>query len=139
MTLELIPHLHKATHQVGLFVGRHKTNLAVSQAEAHILAHLSPLTSCTIGELHASFGHKRSTLSSILNRLEERALIARKINPDDKRSFIIELTRKGKTAAKKVHASLRALEKAVAGAVSKAEVAGFLAVVAALCDAADDA
>jgi len=34
-----------------------------------------------IGTLHREFGHERSTLTSILDRLERRKLIRRELNP----------------------------------------------------------
>ena len=38
MALRLIAHLHKATHQVGLYIHRELSEIAVSQAEAHVLS-----------------------------------------------------------------------------------------------------
>ena len=99
MALRLIAHLHKATHQVGLYVHRELGELAISQAEAHVLSYLSARGPCSIADVHHSFGHRRSTLTSILNRLEDRGLITREIHPDDRRSVLLRLTRDGKPVA----------------------------------------
>ena len=136
MSLELIPFLHKATHQVGLYIDRHRDTLGVSQAEAHVLAHLSQVGSCSIGELHRSFGHKRSTLTSIINRLEDRDLLAREIHPKDRRSFALQLTRTGKPLANKVRKALERLEAAALESLGKADVSRFRAVVEAIEQAA---
>ena len=138
MTLRLIPHLHKATHQVGLVISREKDRLSVSQGEAHILAHLSGIGACSIAVLHDSFGHKRSTLTSILNRLEERRLIVREIHPDDRRSFALHLTRAGKPLANKVRKTLEKLEAAVFASLRKADSKGFRATVEAIEKAASE-
>ena len=37
----LVAHLHKATHQVGLYIHGELGELGISQAEAHVLSHLS--------------------------------------------------------------------------------------------------
>ena len=87
MALRLIAHLHKATHQVGLYIHRELSELGISQAEAHVLSHLSMRGPCSIADVHHSFGHRRSTLTSILNRLEDQGLIAREVHPDDRRSL----------------------------------------------------
>src|SRR5262252_3107859 len=75
--LKLIPALHHATHSVSVFLDRHSA-LGVTQAEAHILTHLWAEGESTVGQLHGAFGHRRSTLTSILDRLADRGLISRK-------------------------------------------------------------
>jgi DNA-binding MarR family transcriptional regulator len=85
-----------------------------------------------VAELHHGLAHKRSTLTSILDRLEERKLITRKVGQADRRTFIVSLTARGRKLAKRVQAHLAALEKVVSGRVSRSQVAGFDAVVEAL-------
>ena len=125
--LRLIAHLHKATHQVGLFVHRELGDLAISQAEAHVLSHLSARGPGSIADLHHSFGHRRSTLTSILNRLEDRGLITREIHPDDRRSVLLRLTRDGKPLATSARRTLERLETAALSRVSEQQVASFVA------------
>ena len=48
------------------------------------------------GRCTAAFGHKRSTLTSILDRLEERRLIARTSDERDRRTFVVSLTKSGR-------------------------------------------
>ena len=43
MPLRLIPSIHRATHQIGLYLDRFD-DLGVTQAEAHILAQLRTVT-----------------------------------------------------------------------------------------------
>lgn len=133
--LTLIPPVHRATHRIGLYLQRRR-GLGVSQAEAHVLAHLCDLGPCSIGALHEAFAHRRSTLTSILDRLEQRGFVRRQLRADDRRSFRVTLTPKGSTRARRVRAVLGALETLVARRVNASELAGFAVVVTALADAA---
>ena len=136
MALRLIAHLHKATHQVGLYIHRELSGIAVSQAEAHVLSFLSERGPCSIADVHHSFGHRRSTLTSILNRLEDRRLIAREIHPDDRRSYLLRLTREGRPPASEARRTLERLEAAALAGVSQQQVAAFIAVIEAIQAAA---
>jgi len=138
MALRLIAHLHKATHQVGLYVHRELAELGISQAEAHVLSHLSMRGSCSIAEVHHSFGHRRSTLTSILDRLEDRGLIDREIHPDDRRSVLLRLTRDGKPLAASARRTLERLEAAALSGLSEQQVASFVAVIEAIQAAAEE-
>src|SRR5215468_2596921 len=120
--LALVPGLQRATHRVGLFV--QAGGLGVSQGEAHVLAELAAAGQASVAALHAAFAHRRSTLTSILDRLERRGLLRRALHPEDRRSFLIVLTPRGRSLARRVHAALAALEAAVLRRVRPAELAG---------------
>jgi DNA-binding MarR family transcriptional regulator len=133
MTLRLIPRLHRATHQVGVFLDRMRDEFPVTQAEAHVLSFLCERGGrASIADLHRSFGHKRSTLTSIVNRLEERGLVERAIHPDDRRSFMLTLTREGSRLARGVMAALQRLEVRATKKLDRAQLAAFEAVIAAI-------
>ena len=132
MTFALIPNIHRATHAIALALAS-DPKLDVTQAEAHVLAHLHETGEARISELHARFGHRRSTLTSVLDRLEQRGLVQRRNDPDDRRSFIVAPTRAGRTTAAAVHRTLSAIEEEALGALSAAQrerVAGALDAVA---------
>jgi DNA-binding MarR family transcriptional regulator len=128
MALRLIPHIHRATHRIALHVARLDPP-AVNQAEAHVLAHLDASGGCTVGEVHRAFGHKRSTLTSILDRLEERDWIVRESDTTDRRTFQIALTRSGRVAARRVVHHLEALERNALRTVSASELQVVLRVL----------
>lgn len=129
--LKLIPTLHHATHSVSVFLDRQPA-LGVTQAEAHILTHLWAEGESTVGQLHAAFGHRRSTLTSILDRLAERGLISRKSSEADRRTFIIELTAQGSKTAREAYKVLRELEASVLRNTPRSSVEGFIAVAQAI-------
>jgi len=119
-----IPALHRATHAVGLYIASLR-DAGVTQAEAHVLAFLHERGSSTIGTLHDAFGHRRSTLTSVLDRLEKRRLLSRTSDADDRRAVMLKLTKSGETLGARVHEALYSLEQRVFGKNSGADAATF--------------
>jgi len=104
----------------------------LTQGEAHILALLAHSTPAKISDLHRGLAHKRSTLTSILDRLANRGLITREVGKTDRRTFLIMPTAKGRKLAQRVSRHLSDLERGVVRRVSAADIKGFRNVVAAL-------
>jgi DNA-binding MarR family transcriptional regulator len=139
MPLRLVPPIHRATHRIGLYLADLRDDLrdvALSQGEAHILALLATSGPSTIAELHRGLAHKRSTLTSILDRLAERGFVTRAVGATDRRTFVITPTRKGRRVARRIHGHLTDLERAAAARVSADDIRGFMRVVAAVEDEA---
>jgi|SRR5580698_9281969 DNA-binding MarR family transcriptional regulator len=134
MALLLIPQVHRTTHQIGLYIER--SGLGLNQGEAHILAHLAGAGDCTVGELHKAFAHKRSTLTSFLDRLAERRLIRREVRSEDRRSFVVSLTAAGKVVGRKIHRHLEKLEKAALHGAKPSKTRAFMELIGAVEEAA---
>jgi DNA-binding MarR family transcriptional regulator len=130
-----VPPIHRATHRIGLYLASLRED-GLSQGEAHILALLASSGPSTIAELHRGLAHKRSTLTSILDRLTDRGLITRAVGAEDRRTFLITPTARGRRAAARVHSHLADLERAVARRITSDDVRGFKNVVAAVEDEA---
>jgi DNA-binding MarR family transcriptional regulator len=135
MSLRLVPPIHRATHRIGLYLADLRDD-GLSQGEAHILALLATSGPSTIAGLHRGLAHKRSTLTSILDRLAARGFVTRDVGASDRRTFVITPTAKCATVARRVHRHLAELEEAVARRVTADDVKGFLKVVAAAEDEA---
>ena len=135
MSLRLVPAIHRATHRIGLFLADLRDD-SLSQGESHILASLATSGPATIAELHRGLAHKRSTLTSILDRLSERGYVTRDVGVADRRTFVITPTVKGLQIAKRVHRHLSDLEDAVAKRVTADDLKGFMKVVSAVEDEA---
>jgi DNA-binding MarR family transcriptional regulator len=133
--LRLVPQIHRATHRIGLYLASLDAH-GLSQGEAHILALLAVSGPSTVSDLHAGLAHKRSTLTSILDRLADRGLITRTVGVRDRRTFVVAPTANGRRVARLVHGRLVALERAVQGRVSPDDVRTFAKVAAALEDEA---
>jgi len=131
MPLRLVPPIHRATHRIGLSLAGLRDD-GLSQGEAHILALLAEQSPSTIAELHQGLAHKRSTLTSILDRLVARGLVTRTVGEDDRRTFVITLTSAGRTAARVVLRHLSTIEVAVARRVTPGELKAFLKVITAV-------
>jgi len=123
MTPSLVPALHRAVHAIALSLDRTLGDL--TQAEAHVLAHLAESGPSTVGQLHRAFGHRRSTLTSVLDRLEGRGHVRRELNPADRRTFTIVPTVSGKKAGRRARAALAQIESAALAETSDAELAAF--------------
>jgi DNA-binding MarR family transcriptional regulator len=126
-----VPPLHRATHRIGLYLANLRED-APSQGEAHILALLASSGPSTVAELHRGLAHKRSTLTSILDRLVDRGFVTREVGADDRRTFLVTPTARGRRAAARVHRHLADLERAVARRITSDEVRAFKKVVAAV-------
>src|SRR5947207_2487327 len=131
MALGLVPPIHRATHRIGLYLAA-LPEPALSQGEAHILALLASSGPSTIGALHEGLAHKRSTLTSILDRLADRRFVTRAVGQSDRRTFVVTLTPTGRAVARRVQRRLIDLERAVAARVSAADLRGFRTVIAAV-------
>jgi DNA-binding MarR family transcriptional regulator len=131
MSLRLVPPIHRATHRIGLYLADLRDD-GLSQGEAHILALLATAGPSRIASLHRGLAHNRSTLTSILDRLEARGLVTRAVGADDRRTFVITPTPKGQQIAKRVHRHLANLEEAIGRRVTGDDVKSFLKVVSAV-------
>jgi DNA-binding MarR family transcriptional regulator len=135
MPLHLVHPVHRATHRIGLYLDALREP-GLTQGEAHILALLAHRSPAKVADLHRGLAHKRSTLTSILDRLANRGLITRQVGKTDRRTFLIGLTAKGRKLARRVSRHLSDLERSVVRRVKAADIKGFNNVVAALEDEA---
>jgi DNA-binding MarR family transcriptional regulator len=131
MPLRLVHPVHRATHRIGLYLDDLRER-GLTQGEAHILALLAHSGRANVADLHRGLAHKRSTLTSILDRLARRGLITRAVGETDRRTFVVRLTAKGRRLAQRVQRHLSALERAVVRRVSATHIKGFNKVVATL-------
>jgi len=131
MPLHFVHPVHRATHRIGLYLDDLRER-GLTQGEAYILALLAHSAPAKVADLHHGLAHKRSTLTSILDRLAKRGLITREVGKTDRRTFLINTTAKGRRLARRVSRHLSGLERAVVRRVSAADIKGFKNVVAAL-------
>lgn len=128
-SLRLAPALEHATHALGLWVERAFGNVGLTQAEAHVLAYLAKHPDAAINDLHVSFGHKRSTLTSILDRLEARGWVRRVPHPSSRRLVAVELTEAGRAIGERASGALHAIEERVRAKMGDMAIDDFLAVI----------
>ena len=135
MSLRFVHPVHRATHRIGLYLDD-LGETGLTQGEAHILAMLADSPPVKVADLHRGLAHKRSTLTSILDRLEHRGFITGEVGKTDRRTFLVMLTAKGRNLAGRVSRHLLDLEREVVRRVSFADIKGFKNVVSVLEDEA---
>jgi DNA-binding MarR family transcriptional regulator len=125
----LIAALEATTHRVLERLALELGDLGLSHAEVNSLAQLEPGAVRTVAELQAATGQRASTLTGVLDRLERRGLVERRLNPRDRRSFTVTLTDAGVEAAKRVGQTFHDMEERVLRAVSQRSANGFFDVL----------
>jgi len=132
--LRFLSPLHRATRQIALHLKKPCGRAGVSGAEGHLVTYLRSYGPCRVGTLARVFGHQPSTLTSLLDRLESRALIRREVDAEDRRSFKVSLTAAGGRAADQLRQALERLEAEISARLKPAELAGFQAVMSAIAE-----
>jgi DNA-binding MarR family transcriptional regulator len=128
----VIVELEAAVHRVLDHLAAELSDLGLRHAEVNVLAQLRPGAPRAVGELAAATGQRPSTLTGVLDRLERRRLVRRRVNPADRRSFTIELTAAGTRAAARVHAAFAGLDERVLADLPPSAADGFHHVLDAL-------
>jgi DNA-binding MarR family transcriptional regulator len=73
-------------------------------------------------------------MTGVLDRLERRGLVERALNPEDRRSFTIVLTKPGVTVGKRIRKTFAALDGMVEQGVSRRALDGYFEVLARLAE-----
>jgi MarR family transcriptional regulator, organic hydroperoxide resistance regulator len=132
--VDLILALHRTTHATLQALARDLADLDLNNSETNVLAVLADGHPRPVGVLAAETATRPSTLTSVLDRLVVRGLVVRVVDPEDRRSFVAELTDTGRETAAAVDAAVRRLERAALALVGERELAGFQAVLEALME-----
>ncbi|MCP3915955.1 MAG: MarR family transcriptional regulator [bacterium] len=103
-----------------------------SPTEGHLLSYLRSYAPCPVGALTRVFGIKGATLTGVLDRLEAQGLLERRIDPEDRRSFLVHLSDAGRSTADGLNRMTRSFERAVLRRIGDRDLKGFQAVVAAI-------
>jgi DNA-binding MarR family transcriptional regulator len=106
----------------------------VEPAEGHLLSYVTLYGPCPVSELTRVFGTRPSTLTGMLDRLEERGLLLREPNPRDRRSLLVGVTDPGAVIATELRAKLEAFEEELRSRVCERDLKGFDAVIRAIAD-----
>jgi MarR family transcriptional regulator, organic hydroperoxide resistance regulator len=121
----IVAALEAAVHRVLDHLAAELADLGLRQAEINVLAQLEPGRPRPVGELVVATGQRPSTLTGILDRLERKRLVRRRVNAADRRSFTIELTAAGQVVAARVHEAFVALDARVRDDLPLAATDGF--------------
>lgn len=124
--------LQKTTHHTLHALGAALADLNLSAAEINALANLGGGGTVNVRQLSDRTGTRSSTLTGLLDRLENRGYLTRELDPADRRSFRLPLTEAGQAVAGRVLAAVAELERQALARLSAAQIAGYHAVITAL-------
>ena len=127
--------LQRATHRTLHALSSALADLNLSAAEINALANLGDGGTLNVRQLSERTGTRASTLTGLLDRLENRGYLTRELDPADRRSFRLPLTPDGQAAAARVLAAIADLERGALSGLPAEQVAGYHAVLIALQEA----
>ena len=127
--------LQRATHHTLHMLSAALADLNLSAAEINALANLGEGGTLNIRQLSERTGTRASTLTSLLDRLENRGYLARELDPADRRSFRLPLTEAGQAVSAQVLAAIADLEHNALSRLDPSQLAGYQAVITALQEA----
>ncbi|HUB21830.1 MAG TPA: MarR family transcriptional regulator [Streptosporangiaceae bacterium] len=130
--LGIVLALHRTTHHTLHALGSALADLNLTAAEINALANLADRGALNVRELSAETGTRATTLTGVLDRLENRGYLTRELDAADRRSFRLPLTEAGRGVAERVRAAVADLEQEALVRLSADQIAGFHAVMTAL-------
>lgn len=128
----LLSMVHKASRQIEVYLDHVFQDEKLSAREAHLLGYVNVYGPCSVSELIRVFGLKASTLTSMLDRMENSEFIHRKPNPDDRRSLLLHISDKGTDMANKAYKVTDEMAQQVKNGVTQQDLEGFEAVMKSL-------
>jgi MarR family transcriptional regulator, organic hydroperoxide resistance regulator len=127
--------LQRATHHTLHALSGALADLNLSAAEINALANLGEGGTLSVRQLSERTGTRPSTLTGLLDRLENRGYLVRELDPSDRRSFRLPLTEPGQEVAARALAAIADLERNALSRLNAAQLAGYHAVITALQEA----
>ena len=127
--------LQRATHHTLHALSVALSDLNLSAAEINALANLGAGGTLSVRQLSERAGTRASTLTGLLDRLENRGYLVREVDPADRRSFRLPLTDQGREVAARARAAITDLERTALSRLDAAQLAGYHAVISALEEA----
>jgi DNA-binding MarR family transcriptional regulator len=127
--------LQRATHHTLHALSAALSDLNLSAAEINALANLGEGGTLSVRQLSERTGTRASTLTGLLDRLENRGYLLRELDPSDRRSFRLPLTDRGREVAARALAAIANLEREALSRLDATQLAGYRAVITALQEA----
>jgi MarR family transcriptional regulator, organic hydroperoxide resistance regulator len=127
--------LHRTTHHTLHALSTALADLNLGAAEINALANLGDGGTVNVRQLSARTGTRASTLTGLLDRLENRGYLTRELDPGDRRSFRLPLSEAGQAVAARIRTAIADLERGALDGLTATQVAGYHAVITALQEA----
>lgn len=128
--------VQRAAHASVHILSAELARLGLTGSEINALANLSDGGGRTVSALAAAAGVRATTMTSALDRLEERGLVRRGAVPGDRRAVLVELTGSGTLAAGTIAEAIARVEHRALAGLDAAAVGALRAGLDALAGAA---
>ncbi|KRC66858.1 MarR family transcriptional regulator [Aeromicrobium sp. Root236] len=126
--------LQRATHVTLQVLETHLSGLGLKASEMNVLANLADGRPRTVSELAAAAGVRPTTLTGVLDRLEQKGHLVRETRDGDRRAVQVSLTPAGVTSSRQVQRAFAALEERALEAVPPVAVEQARRVLTALAE-----
>ena len=91
------------------------SELDLTYAQSQVLFYVGDHPGCHMGDVAKAFGVTLPAVTHIIDRLEQKQFVLRGDHPGDRRVYVLELTRSGRTLVQELHGiQMRSLEKVLA-------------------------
>jgi DNA-binding MarR family transcriptional regulator len=88
------------------------SELDLTYAQSQVLFHVADNAGCHMGDVAKAFGVTLPAVTHIVDRLEQKQFLSRADDPGDRRVYILELTRAGRTLVQELHGlQMRGVER----------------------------
>lgn len=133
-TLQFMQRMWDFVHALDVRSKRMMTSIGVTGPQRLVIRLVGQLPGQTASDIATMLGKHPSTLTGVLARLEQRKLITREIDPEDRRRARFTLTAAGKKVDRERKGTVEAATRRALGRVSPQAVETTLEVVAALVE-----
>src|SRR5262245_6412606 len=113
-----------------------QSELELTYAQSQVLSYAAEHPDCTMGEVAKAFGVSLPAVTQIVDRLEDKRLLARTDHPTDRRVYVLALTRQGRGVVHDLETTRLAAMEAVLRRVTARERRRIVEGLETLVDAA---
>ena len=97
------------------------SDLDLNLSEASVLAYVAEHGALSQTQIAKSLGLGRAATGALIDVLEDRALVQRQTNPDDRRVWLVEITIAGKELLEEVYVRDQLLRKQLRNGITRQE------------------
>jgi DNA-binding MarR family transcriptional regulator len=124
--------VHQANRQASLHIDTLLADLSVTAQEGQVLAFVSARHGVPVMAIVRLLGVSKSTVTSLLKRLEAGGLTHRGDNPDDARSWLVFTTLRGRRVGAAARERVLQLEHRIQSRISTADLRALARIVEAV-------
>ena len=119
--------LSRIQHRLTVYMKKElkKEGVVLSPGQVGILLVLEQDGQTTMGKLSRTLDIDNAAITRLVDKLEKRALVERRVNPEDRRQIMITITNRGQDQAGAVIKVVRAANRKIRDGFSEAEMAVY--------------